>query len=155
MTDTAAWVANPTRALTTGGYYRFGVVVPNTMSEDDVIAALTDRGWITKSFGAPPPDIAQALKNLASLGMLTPSAWWAIATWNGPPTVLPTHDGTIYYGPVDQWSVVPAGAPETPQPPPPADEPSILPHVLGFLVGAAIVWLALRAMHTPHARSRA
>ena len=148
------WVANPTRALETGGLYRFGIVTPATLSEDDAIAALTARGWVTTSLSVPEPSVAQALKNLASVGLGTPNAWRVIAHWNAAPTTLGDREGQLFYGPLDQWAVVPnvspGGAPSLPA------SSSILPSVLGFVLGAAAVFVTVRLVQShPSAPSRA
>ena len=136
------WVANPTRALETGGLYRVGIVVPATMSEDDAIAALTARGWVTTSLSVPEPNVAQALKNLASVGLGTPNAWRVIAHWNAASTTLGDREGSLFYGPLDQWSVVPNVSPR--RNPSSLGPSSVLPSLLGFVFGAAAVVVAVR-----------
>lgn len=154
------WSLDPTRDVTPGTYYRFGVVVPNTWTQDATYTFLGTRGWDVKAFELPRPDVAQALKDFSSIGFQAPNAWYVHATWHGAEGTLPANDGQLFYGPMEYSAAgppspptpvpqtSPPGSTTTPDTAPPAD--SGMSTVIAVGVGIGLLAVASYFMIRPH-----
>lgn len=123
------------RSVFTNTYYRFVIVAPHTMSDDDVVSALEQRGWEVKSLGVPPPDLAKVVRH----DITAPKIFWVHATWRKPSTVISDHDSEFYYGPLEILQISPV-----PQPPTPEDSTmSTVASIFSFTIGALLVGYGL------------
>jgi len=152
------WSLVETKQLSTDKRYLFIVAVPATMQNccgaGTIDGVLTQQGWATAGYSAPPETYAQAMQVLVSRDLPTPKVQQVIGTWKGAEgAVLPSKNGQVYFGPIYVELDAPAQPDQPAAPPTPLVKPSVWPSVIGFFAGVVLIggtWMYVRkSMATP------
>jgi hypothetical protein len=163
------WVPQQGLGVQQDVFYRFVILAPSSMSQDEVYSYLSSRGWDLTSISAPPASILAALQAVIAIfpGATPPQSVWVEATWRGASTTLPQPDGSLYYEALQFYAQVPTTDPGGSTTPPPSgdvpgssQQPAPASPWPVLLVGGVLVlgsWLLLKDTAKdpiPYARPR-